>query len=58
MLILEGFRSLSVDSRVGTECGDVGGLEDGHEFEETFSSSDYSVTRTAKELVTDFEAGR
>lgn len=37
---------------------DVRGLEDGHESEETFSSSDYSVTRTTEGFVTDFEAGR
>ena len=58
MLILESFCSLSVDARVGTECGDVSGLEDGHESAETFSSSDYSVTRTTKGFVTNFEAGR
>lgn len=37
---------------------DVRGLKDGHMAEETFSSPDYSVTRTTEGFVTDFEAGR
>ena len=37
---------------------DIRGLENGHESEETFLSSDYSVTRTTEGFVTDFEAGR
>lgn len=37
---------------------DIRGLEDGHMTDETFSSPDYSVTRTTEGFVTDFEAGR
>lgn len=37
---------------------DIRGLEDGHVTEETFSSQDYSVTRTTEGFVMDFEAGR
>ena len=36
---------------------DIRGLEDGHVTEETFSSPDYSVTRTTEGFVTDLEAG-
>ena len=36
---------------------DIRGIEDEHVTEETFLSSDYSVTRTTEGFVTDFEAG-
>lgn len=37
---------------------DVRGIKDEHVREETFSSSDYRITRTTKGFITDLEAGR